>query len=146
MLLLIAGTNIHRTNRCAKDVLAILWIGNPASPRAVEDSVRPSLDIERESVHVDITSSGNDAPVAVLVEFNAVEEDDDLGRSDERTLKVNAHGGGSMRVLREVAHVFTSEEIQISGCEGEHILDASVENGTIPGDDAAVGPILCEER
>src|SRR6266702_1818466 len=108
MLLLITGTNIHRTNRCAEDALAILWIGNPASTRAVEDSVRPSLDIERESVHVDVTSSGNDAPVAVLVEFNAVEEDDNLGRSDERTLKVNAHGG-SMRVLREVAHVFTSE-------------------------------------
>ena len=145
-LRLVPGTNIYRTDRCAKDVLAILWIGNPASLRAVEDSVRPSLDIERESVRVNVTSSSDDAPVVVLVEFDAVEEDDNLGRSDERALEVNAYGGGGFGVLPEVAHMFTSEEIQIAGCEGEHIIDASVEDGAFPGDEATVGPILCEER
>ena len=38
-LRLVPGTNIHGTNRCTKDVLAILRIGDPASLRAVEDSV-----------------------------------------------------------------------------------------------------------
>ena len=82
----------------------------------------------------------------VLVEFEVVEEDDDLGRSDERALEVNAHGGGSIRVLPEAAHVFTSEEIQITGCEGEHIIDAPIENGIVPGDEATVSPFLCGER
>lgn len=46
-------------------------------------------------------------------------------------------------------HVLTSEEIQITGCEGEHNSDPSAELGTIPGDEAdeaAINPILCEER
>ena len=41
--------------------------------------------------------------------------------------------------------MFTSEEIQITGCEGEHIIDASVELGTCPGDKLAAGPIICKE-
>lgn len=108
---------------------AILWIGNPASLRAVEDSVRPSLDVE----------------LVVQVYFEAVEEDDDLGRSDERALKVNADGGGGIAALPDQAHVFTGEEIQITGCESEHISDASEKLAIFPGDEAAVGPILCEE-
>lgn len=39
VLRLVPGTNIHRIDRCAKDVLAVLWIGNPASLSTVEDSV-----------------------------------------------------------------------------------------------------------
>ncbi len=81
----------------------------------------------------------------VLVEFYAVEEDDDFGRSDERALKVNAYRGGRMGVRPEIAQVFTSEEIQITGCEGEHMIDAAVESGRFPGDEVAVGPIIGDE-
>jgi len=35
----VPGMNVHRVNRFAKNVLVILWIGNPASPRCVEDRV-----------------------------------------------------------------------------------------------------------
>ena len=147
VLRLIPGTNIPRTNRCAENVLAILWIGNPASLRGVEVSVRPSLDIERKSFRIDVTSSSNDTPVGFLVEFEVIEEDDDLGRSDERALKVDADGfRGIIGVFPDVAHVFTSEEIYIAGCEGQNVIDASVEVGIIYGDVAAVGPILCDER
>ena len=102
--------------------------------------------MERESVHVNITGSSNDAKVAIPLEFEEVEKDDDLGRSDERALKVNADRGGGIGILPEIAHVFTSEKIQITGCEGEHIIDASVELGTFRCDEATVGPIFCEER
>lgn len=146
MLRLVPGTNLHRIDRCAKDVFAILWIGNPASLCAVEDSVCPSLDIERESVHVDIGSSSNGAPVVVPVELDSIEEDDDLGRSDEWALKVDADRCRGFGILPEVAHVFTSEKIQITGCEGEHVFDPSVKLGTFPGNEAAIGPILCEDR
>jgi len=60
-------------------VPAILWIGNPASLRGVENSIRPSLDIEREPVHIDVTGGNLEAPVVVLVEVDVVQAaDDDL--------------------------------------------------------------------
>ena len=111
----------------------------------MEDSVRPSLDIEREPFHVDISGSSEGAPVAVPLELDSIEEDDNLGRGDEWAFKVNANRGGRLGILPGVAHVFTSEEIQITGGEGEHISNPSVELGTVPGDEAAIGPILCEE-
>ena len=109
--MLVPGTNLHRIDRRTENVFAILWIGNPASLRAMEDSVRPTLDVERESSRVNISSSSNGTPVAVPLELDSIEEDDNLGRGDEWAFEVDANRGGGIGILPEVAHVFTSLEI-----------------------------------
>ena len=64
----------------------------------------------------------------------------------KKTITLGGVTNGRSKLMRtEVAHVFTSEEIQITGCEGEHISDPSVELGTFKENEAAIGPILCEE-
>lgn len=93
MLRQVPETNLHRTDRCVENVFAILWIGNPTSLHAVEDSVCRSLNIERKPFHVDISSSGNGAPVAVPVKLDLIENDDNLGRSDKWALEVDAGRG-----------------------------------------------------
>ena len=143
-LRLVRGTNVRRVGRHAKDVLLILWICDPASLRGVEDSISPTLDIERESVHVNVSGGGLETPVAATVEIDVVQEDDDFGRGNERALKVDAHGGGVAGVDQQVAHVFTSEKLHIGGWEDEHIIDGSVESGVVPGCDVAVSPRLGE--
>ena len=140
------GTNIQRTDRCAKDLLAIFWIGNPANSRCIEDGVPPSSDIEREFIHVDVSSSSFETPVVILVEVDAVEENGDLGGSDKRALKFDAHRGRVIGIHPEVVHVFTSEEIQITGCEGEHMDkgDVTVTRRCITSGDLAVSRTLCD--
>ena len=87
------GTNlkVHRADGGAKDVLSIFWIGDPASLCGVQDRVSPSLDMEREPAHIDLTGSRVEAPVVFFVEIDVVQEDDDLGRGDKPALKVDAH-------------------------------------------------------
>ncbi len=81
--------------------------------------------------------------IRCFVEVDAVEEDGDLRRSDERALKVNAHRGRVIGILPEVACVFASEEIHITGCEGEHIHRGAVESGISPAGSLAVGRTVC---
>ena len=76
--------------------------------------------------------------------MDAVEENDDLRWSEERALKVDAHRGWGIWIIPAVAHVFTGEEIQITGCESEHIDDGAPESGITPSYDVAIGRTLCE--
>ena len=123
-------------------MLAILWIGDPAGLRGIEDSVLPSLDSERESIRIYASGGSLEAPMAILVEIDVVQEDDDLGRGDERALEVDAHGGGIGGVTQEVAHVLASEKIQIFGCKDEQMTNSIVESGIVPGRDVAISPIF----
>ena len=83
--------------------------------------------MECESVCVNSCGSSFQTPTAEPFEFDAVEENNDLRRSEERALKVNAHRGWGIGILPEAAHVFTSKEFQIAGCEGEHVSDGAPE-------------------
>ena len=116
-------------------MLAILWIGDPASPRGPENSVSPSIDI---------SGSNLEAPIVALVEIDAVQEDDDFWRGGEWTLKVDTHGGGSSGIKPEVAGVFAGEKFQMVGCEDENVIDAAVDGGVAPGCDVAVSPMFGE--
>ena len=107
MLRLGDGTNVHRVDGRAEDVLAILWMGDPAGLSTVEDRVSPGLDMERESIYVNVTGAHVETPVAVLVKVDEVEEDDNFGRGDKPALKVDMHGCGAIWC----AHVFTSEKV-----------------------------------
>ena len=141
---LIRGANILRADRCAKNVRPVLWIGNPANPRCTEVCVRPRPDMECESVHIYVSGSRFQTPVFGPSEVDAVEENDNLWWSEERVLKVNAHRGWGIWILPVVAHVFTGEKFQITGCECEHIDDGAPESGIAPGYDVAIGRTLCE--
>ena len=118
-------------------MFAIFWVGDPASFRAKEDSVSPSLDAERESVRVDTSGGSLEAPIVVVPEIDEVQEDDDFWRGDEWTFEVDAHGGGTSGV----AHVLAGEKIQVVGCEAEQTTNGVVESGAIPGADVAVSPM-----
>jgi len=100
--------------------------------------------MECESVHVYVSGNRFQTPVVEPSEVDAVEENDNLWWSEERALKVDAHRGWGIGILPGAAHVFASEEIQITGCEGEHISDGSRESGIGPGYDVAIGRTLCE--
>lgn len=113
-LRLVPRTNVRRVDRRAINMLVIHWIGNPTNPCTVEDRVRPGLDIECESVHVDVSGSSLQTPDSFLVEVDAVEENEDLGRSGEGALKMDTHRGWIVRICPEVACVFTGEEIKIA--------------------------------
>ena len=143
-LRLVPRTDVHRVDRCAKNMLVIFWIGNPTNPCSVEDRVPPGLDIECESVHVDVSGSSFQTPDAVFVEVDAVEENQDLGRSGEGALKINTNRGWIIGICPEVARVFTSEEIKVTWCEGEHVHCGTVESGISHWGDFAVGGIFCD--
>lgn len=98
---------VHRVDGRAVNVLAILWVCDPAGLSGVEGRVSPRLDVERESAHVDVAGAHVEAPVATAVEVDVVKEDDDLGRGDEAALKFDAHRG---RVFGP-AHVFTRKKV-----------------------------------
>ena len=131
---LVRGTNIHRVKRCGKDMLAGFWISGPASLRGVTDCVSLRLHLERDPPHIDVSGSSSEAPVVVLVKIDVVEEYDDLGRGDERALKVDAHRGG----VATVAHVLTSKELHVARSKGEHMSRAAVESAIVSGCDMAV--------
>jgi len=103
--------------------------------------------MECESVRVDVSSCSFETPGVVLVKVNTIEENNDLGRCDEWALEVDAHRGGVIGIHPEVVHMFTSEEIQIAGCECEHMNDDDVIVDTrcrITGGDVAVSRTLCD--
>ena len=102
-----AGTNVCRVGGHAKDVRLVLWVCDPTSLCGVEDSISPSLDIERESIHVNANGGSFETPVVSLVEINVVQEGDDFGRGNERALKVDTDRGGVVGVAHDIAHVFT---------------------------------------
>ena len=133
--------NGYRVDRSAKDVLVILWIGDPASPRGVEDSVCPSLDTERESILINVSGSSPEAPNIAIAEIDVVEEDNDLGRGDKRALEFYMHEGGAI----EIAEVLAGEKIQFVGRKGEHMIKTVVESGVLPSCDMTISPMLGEE-
>ena len=110
-LWLVPGTNGHRVDGRAKDILAVLCISDPAGLRGVEDCVPPRLDIERKPLCVDVGGGSPEAPVATLAQIDVVEEYDDFGWGHERAVKVDTHRGGGIGVSEEIAHVFTSGEL-----------------------------------
>ena len=73
------GTHIHRVDGCAKGVCTILWVGDPARLYGVHDRVSPGVDMDCESIHVNVACVHVEAPVTILVEVDVVEKDDDLG-------------------------------------------------------------------
>jgi len=133
---------VHCADGRAENVLAILWIGDPASLCGVEVCVSPRFYMEREPVHVNAAGSHAEAPVVVRVEVDEVQEYNDLGRGDKPALKVDAHG----RRVTGFPLVLTSEKVQIAGCEDEDAGDATEELGGRPGCDVAVSPGVAEVR
>ena len=100
---------VHRVDGRAINVLAGLWIGDPASPGKVQPRVSPGLDVECEPVHVGIAGAHAEAPVEPLVKVDMIQENDDLWRSYEPALKVDAHGGG----VFGLSHVLTGEKVEV---------------------------------
>jgi hypothetical protein len=120
-------------------VRLILRVCDPTSLRSVEDSISPSLNIERESIHADFSGRSTETPVVIFVEINVVQEDDDFRRGNERALKFDAHGGGVV----EFAHVFTCEILHVGRWEDEHIIDGAMDKGAVtPCCDVTVNPVL----
>ena len=76
----------------------------------------------------------------VFVKIDGVEEYDDLGRGDEYMLKVDAHRGG----ITTVAHVLTSQELQITRCKGKHMSCTTVESAIISDCDMVVSTGLSD--
>ena len=107
----------------------------------------PRLDVQSESVDVNVRGSGFETPVAAFVEIDVVEENDDLGRGDKRALKVNARGGRGFGVRNQVAHVLASQKLQIGRGEIERIEITDVISSVAPRgevvDSGSPGDIFC---
>ena len=128
--------NIHHVKRCGKDMLVVLWISDPASLYSMTDCVFLHLSLEHEPPHIDISGGSSKVLAVALMKINVVEEYDDFGRGDKCTLTVDAH---EERVIVTVAHVFTSEELQILRCKGEYMICTAVENAIAPCCDVVSG-------
>lgn len=79
-------------NGSTEDVLTILWIGNPAGLGTAEDCSTPRLDSKRESQGVNFAGGCPDVISPLLNYVKEIEEDDHLGRGDERGFEVDTHG------------------------------------------------------
>jgi len=128
---LVPRSNFLCIDRGAEDVRAVLGIGNPTCRGGIKDRVTPRLDVEGESGCVYVSGSGLETPVAVFIEIELVEKDDDFRRGEERALKVNADGG---RVLG-LAGVLAGQELQVGRSEIERVNNATVKNSVGPRGD-----------
>ena len=101
---LVPRSNILRIDRGAKNVLAVFGIGDPTCLRGIKDCVTPRLDVDRESVFIDVGGGCIETPVVPAVKIDEVEEGEDIGRGNERALEINAHGSRGCRGPHTGAH------------------------------------------
>ena len=123
--------NSVRIDRTTKDVWFVLGIGDPTSLRTKKDCVTPRLEVESESVGINLRGACLETPVVVFVEIDVVDEDDHLGRGGEWARKVNTRGGFQIRV----APVLASQYLQIGRRKIERVGNAAEINGVIPRGD-----------
>jgi len=128
---LVPRPNFLRIDRGAEDVSTVLGIGNPTRLSEKKDRVTPRIDVERESGVVYVSGGRLETPVAIFVEVDHVEEDDDFGRGEERALKVDASGGRA----RGVAGMFAGQELQVGRSKIERVDNATVKGSVGPRGD-----------
>ncbi|KAM6496805.1 hypothetical protein JOM56_007278 [Amanita muscaria] len=138
----IPWTDVLGARRGTKNVLAVLGVGNPPDLGTVKDGVGPCANVERESLFVNVGCCGAEAPAPRFIEVEGIEEDDDLGRCNEGTLKVDAHIAWGFGTNYEVALVLAAQDIQVGGSEVERIEDTAIDLGIEPSGNMINGGIL----
>lgn len=164
-LRLVPRTDVHGVGSAAVNVFLVLGVGDPAGDTRVKLGVGPGIDVNGESLCVDLVDVGPDPRAGSFSTVELPEETHHLGGSDVGTLEVDAARGLELRFIpgmvllsAEFARLdvdvawFTDEVVQAGGVEGSvrPSVDVCLEFAGIDvvgvGSDANVGAFLDVHR